>query len=199
MSYSVYPFTETPAIPNNNEWYIPYNYNSFLSRLPINNTRTPVIIYNIVYHNCFIFPSYINNILLFWFLSPSRPVSAYALFFRDTQAAIKTRKPSASFGEVSKIVASMWDGLDEDNKGVSYSRTTDARTRIIRQTRPCTMSVYLWTLTCVSRLILCVGGHISNTECENIAYTEVVIQNESLFVLNMINKCLFNSLSIPSN
>ena len=47
-----------------------------------------------------------------------RPVSAYALFFRDTQAAIKTRNPSASFGEVSKIVASMWDGLNEENKGV---------------------------------------------------------------------------------
>jgi hypothetical protein len=51
-----------------------------------------------------------------------RPVSAYALFFRDTQAAIKTRNPSASFGEVSKIVASMWDGLDDDNKGVCIGK-----------------------------------------------------------------------------
>ncbi|KAH1003063.1 hypothetical protein HUJ05_011009 [Dendroctonus ponderosae] len=33
-----------------------------------------------------------------------RPVSAYALFFRDTQAAIKGQNPNASFGEVSKIV-----------------------------------------------------------------------------------------------
>ncbi|VDK19646.1 unnamed protein product [Anisakis simplex] len=40
------------------------------------------------------------------------PVSAYALFFRDTQAAIKGRTPNATFGEVSKIVASMWDALD---------------------------------------------------------------------------------------
>lgn len=49
----------------------------------------------------------------------SRPVSAYALFFRDTQAAIKGQNPNASFGEVSKIVASMWDGLDSEHKSVS--------------------------------------------------------------------------------
>lgn len=49
----------------------------------------------------------------------SRPVSAYALFFRDTQAAIKGQNPNASFGEVSKIVASMWDALDSDHKSVS--------------------------------------------------------------------------------
>lgn len=48
-----------------------------------------------------------------------RPVSAYALFFRDTQAAIKGKNPNASFGEVSKIVASMWDSLDADHKNVS--------------------------------------------------------------------------------
>ncbi|XP_076309165.1 TOX high mobility group box family member 4-B-like [Tachypleus tridentatus] len=47
---------------------------------------------------------------------PQKPVSAYALFFRDTQAAIKGQNPNASFGEVSKIVASMWDSLDVDHK-----------------------------------------------------------------------------------
>jgi hypothetical protein len=46
-------------------------------------------------------------------------VSAYALFFRDTQAAIKGQNPNATFGEVSKIVASMWEGLDPDHKNVS--------------------------------------------------------------------------------
>lgn len=55
--------------------------------------------------------------LMRWF--SYRPVSAYALFFRDTQAAIKGQNPNASFGEVSKIVASMWDGLDVDHKNVS--------------------------------------------------------------------------------
>lgn len=48
-----------------------------------------------------------------------RPVSAYALFFRDTQASIKGQNPNASFGEVSKIVASMWDVLQPDHKNVS--------------------------------------------------------------------------------
>lgn len=56
---------------------------------------------------------------LFSSLSAYRPVSAYALFFRDTQAAIKGQNPSASFGEVSKIVASMWDVLPAEHKNVS--------------------------------------------------------------------------------
>ncbi|KAK3560817.1 hypothetical protein QTP86_019501, partial [Hemibagrus guttatus] len=52
---------------------------------------------------------------------PQKPVSAYALFFRDTQAAIKGQNPNATFGEVSKIVASMWDGLGEEQKQVLQS------------------------------------------------------------------------------
>lgn len=56
---------------------------------------------------------------------PQKPVSAYALFFRDTQAAIKGQNPNASFGEVSKIVASMWDSLDDDHKNV-YKKKTEA-------------------------------------------------------------------------
>lgn len=51
---------------------------------------------------------------------PQKPVSAYALFFRDTQAAIKGQNPNATFGDVSKIVASMWDSLGEEQKQVSY-------------------------------------------------------------------------------
>lgn len=62
---------------------------------------------------------------MFFFPSLSRPVSAYALFFRDTQAAIKGSNPNASFGEVSKIVASMWDSLDADHKNV-YKKKTEA-------------------------------------------------------------------------
>ncbi|XP_029309939.1 epidermal Langerhans cell protein LCP1-like [Cottoperca gobio] len=59
---------------------------------------------------------------------PQKPVSAYALFFRDTQAAIKGQNPNASFGEVSKIVASMWDSLGEEQKQV-YKRKTEAAKR----------------------------------------------------------------------
>ncbi|XP_064779149.1 thymocyte selection-associated high mobility group box protein TOX-like isoform X1 [Oncorhynchus masou masou] len=56
---------------------------------------------------------------------PSKPVSAYALFFRDTQAAIKGSNPNATFGDVSKIVASMWDSLGEEQKQ-AYKRRTEA-------------------------------------------------------------------------
>ncbi|XP_006821180.1 TOX high mobility group box family member 3-like isoform X1 [Saccoglossus kowalevskii] len=56
---------------------------------------------------------------------PQKPVSAYALFFRDTQAAIKGQNPNASFGEVSKIVASMWDSLGVEQKQV-YKQNTEA-------------------------------------------------------------------------
>lgn len=56
---------------------------------------------------------------------PQKPVSAYALFFRDTRAAIKGQNPNATFGQVSKIVASMWDQLDAERKEV-YKKKTEA-------------------------------------------------------------------------
>ncbi|XP_034848285.1 TOX high mobility group box family member 4-like [Mirounga leonina] len=56
---------------------------------------------------------------------PQKPVSAYALFFCDTQAAIKGQNSNATFGEVSKIVASMWDSLGEEQNQV-YKRKTEA-------------------------------------------------------------------------
>ncbi|CAM9096913.1 unnamed protein product, partial [Lampetra fluviatilis] len=56
---------------------------------------------------------------------PQKPVSAYALFFRDTQAAIKGQNPSATFGEISKMVAAMWDGLHDDQKQL-YKKKTEA-------------------------------------------------------------------------
>ncbi|XP_064610550.1 TOX high mobility group box family member 4-B-like isoform X1 [Liolophura sinensis] len=64
---------------------------------------------------------------------PQKPVSAYALFFRDTQAAIKGQNPNASFGEVSKIVASMWDGLDPDHKNVYKKKTENAKKDYLKQ------------------------------------------------------------------
>ncbi|KAJ8012321.1 hypothetical protein DPEC_G00067450 [Dallia pectoralis] len=64
---------------------------------------------------------------------PSKPVSAYALFFRDTQAAIKGQNPNATFGEVSKIVASMWDGLGEEQKQVYKKKTEMAKKEYLKQ------------------------------------------------------------------
>lgn len=62
---------------------------------------------------------------------PTKPVSAYALFFRDTQAAIKGQNPNATFGDVSKIVASMWDGLGEEQKQVRSLGTIKRHTQIL--------------------------------------------------------------------
>ncbi|XP_063779838.1 thymocyte selection-associated high mobility group box protein TOX isoform X1 [Pseudophryne corroboree] len=64
---------------------------------------------------------------------PQKPVSAYALFFRDTQAAIKGQNPNATFGEVSKIVASMWDGLGEEQKQVYKKKTESAKKEYLKQ------------------------------------------------------------------
>lgn len=64
---------------------------------------------------------------------PVKPVSAYALFFRDTQANIKAQNPNATFGEVSKIVASMWDGLAEEEKQVYKKKTETAKKEYLKQ------------------------------------------------------------------
>ena len=64
---------------------------------------------------------------------PQKPVSAYALFFRDMQAGIKARNPNASFGEVSKHVASMWDNLDPDHKAAYKKRTENAKKEYLKQ------------------------------------------------------------------
>ncbi|XP_031415493.1 thymocyte selection-associated high mobility group box protein TOX isoform X2 [Clupea harengus] len=64
---------------------------------------------------------------------PQKPVSAYALFFRDRQAAIKAQNPNATFGEVSKIVASMWDGLGEEQKQMYKKNTETAKKEYLKQ------------------------------------------------------------------
>lgn len=72
---------------------------------------------------------------------PQKPVSAYALFFRDTQAAIKGQNPNASFGEVSTIVASMWDALAHEHKEVYKKKTEAAKKEYLK-----TLAVYRATI-----------------------------------------------------
>ena len=59
----------------------------------------------------------------------------YMLFltFRDMQAGIKARNPNASFGEVSKHVASMWDNLNPDHKNAYKKRTENAKKEYLKQ------------------------------------------------------------------
>ncbi|XP_065361443.1 TOX high mobility group box family member 4 isoform X2 [Calliphora vicina] len=66
---------------------------------------------------------------------PAKPLSAYALFFRDTVSAIKQQNPSCSFQELSKIVASMWDALDPVHKGVYNKKNELAKIEYLKQMR----------------------------------------------------------------
>uniref|UniRef100_A0A8B9K7F4 HMG box domain-containing protein n=1 Tax=Astyanax mexicanus TaxID=7994 RepID=A0A8B9K7F4_ASTMX len=45
-----------------------------------------------------------------------------ALYYVSNKVA--SQNPNATFGEVSKIVASMWDGLGEEQKQVLYTKKT---------------------------------------------------------------------------
>ena len=47
---------------------------------------------------------------------PQNPLSAYALFFKETQASIKSQQPDATFESVSQIVETMWQALEESQK-----------------------------------------------------------------------------------
>lgn len=66
---------------------------------------------------------------------PSKPLSAYALFFRDTVSAIKQQNPNCSFQELSKIVAAMWETLDQQNKNVYIKRNELAKVEYLTQMR----------------------------------------------------------------
>lgn len=54
--------------------------------------------------------------------APVGPSKAYTLFFRDKQAAIKAQNPAAKFGDISKIVASLWEALGDEEKSVYRKR-----------------------------------------------------------------------------
>ncbi|MFT7812335.1 thymocyte selection-associated high mobility group box protein TOX-like [Arapaima gigas] len=64
---------------------------------------------------------------------PQKAVSAYALFFRDTQAAIKGQNSSATFGEVSRTVASLWDKLGEVQKQSYKDKSEMAKKEYLKQ------------------------------------------------------------------
>ncbi|VDL63215.1 unnamed protein product [Nippostrongylus brasiliensis] len=48
-----------------------------------------------------------------------RPVSAYAMFFRERQIFAKKSFPNATFGDISRIVAAEWDALGKNERDVS--------------------------------------------------------------------------------
>jgi gas vesicle protein len=56
-----------------------------------------------------------------------KPGTAYNITFCDTQAAIMKENPNASFGDVSKNVASMWKALREEQKKVYKEGAENAK------------------------------------------------------------------------
>ncbi|KAL9898301.1 uncharacterized protein ACN427_006502 [Glossina fuscipes fuscipes] len=64
---------------------------------------------------------------------PTKPVSAYSMFFRDTVNVIKHENPGCTFGELSRIVASMWDVLDPIHKNAYNKRNEMARHGYVKQ------------------------------------------------------------------
>lgn len=91
---------------------------------------------------------------------PPKPVSAYALFFRDTQTAIKEQNPDASFGEVSKIVASMWDALDPEHKNVYKKKSELAKKEYLKS-----LAAYRASVSNKSEEIISVNN-IDNSDTE---------------------------------
>lgn len=64
---------------------------------------------------------------------PQKPLSAYALFFKDTVTNIRHQNPNCSFQELSRIVSSMWEVLDEETKNVYNKRNEEARIEYMHQ------------------------------------------------------------------
>ncbi|VDN51248.1 unnamed protein product [Dracunculus medinensis] len=65
------------------------------------------------------------------------PVSAYALFFHDHQGLIKNENPKATFGEISKSIASLWDNLDNLTKKKYKERTEQAKRDYLKRIAVC--------------------------------------------------------------
>ncbi|CAF1529014.1 unnamed protein product [Adineta steineri] len=64
---------------------------------------------------------------------PQKPVSPYALFFRDTQNDIKKKLANPSFGEISKVVAHMWENIEPDVKEQYKRKAAAAKKEYLKQ------------------------------------------------------------------
>ena len=65
--------------------------------------------------------------------APVPPLSAYKFFFKETGQTVKTHNPAAKFGDVSRIVASMWERLSDDEKAIYRKRSEDDKERYNRE------------------------------------------------------------------
>eukprot|EP00095_Tigriopus_kingsejongensis_P002356 snap_masked-scaffold1523_size37540-processed-gene-0.10 protein:Tk02356 transcript:snap_masked-scaffold1523_size37540-processed-gene-0.10-mRNA-1 annotation:"tox high mobility group box family member 4" len=61
--------------------------------------------------------------------APASVSSAYAFFFKEIQGSVKAKNPNIKFGEVSKIVAHMWENLGDEEKVVYKNRNEEDKAR----------------------------------------------------------------------
>ncbi|CAF0735332.1 unnamed protein product [Adineta steineri] len=64
---------------------------------------------------------------------PQKPVSPYALFFRDAQNDIKKKLSNPSFGEISKVVAHMWENIEPEIKEQYKRKAATAKKEYLKQ------------------------------------------------------------------
>ncbi|CAF0811500.1 unnamed protein product [Rotaria sp. Silwood1] len=62
-----------------------------------------------------------------------KKLSPYALFFRDTQNDIKKKLSNPSFGEISKVVAHMWENIEPEIKEQYKSKAAAAKKEYLKQ------------------------------------------------------------------
>ena len=67
--------------------------------------------------------------------APIMPLSAYKVFFKETGQTVKNHNPAAKFGDVSRIVASMWERLSDDEKSIYRKKSDDDKARYNREMR----------------------------------------------------------------
>ncbi|BFF97253.1 TOX high mobility group box family member 4 [Drosophila madeirensis] len=67
--------------------------------------------------------------------APQKPLAPFALFFRDTVTAIKQQNPACSLEQISVIVQTMWDSLDETQKNVYMQRHEQQKHEYVRLVR----------------------------------------------------------------
>ncbi|XP_033249463.1 TOX high mobility group box family member 4-like [Drosophila miranda] len=67
--------------------------------------------------------------------APSKPRAPFVLFFRDSVTAIKQQNPACSLEQISVIVHTMWESLEETQKNVYTQRHEQEKRDFVRNMR----------------------------------------------------------------
>jgi len=64
---------------------------------------------------------------------PTRPISAYGLFFQDHLDLIRSQNREATFSKLSEIVTRMWNALPGESRQIYVSKATGARDKYLKE------------------------------------------------------------------